>query len=144
MGQNAREEVDVIPLAQPGANFGWCLWEGSLDHSHPTGNQCDAPGADLTFPVVELSHNDGNCSITGGRVYEGAELPDLVGHYFYVDLCRGHLSSFALVAGEVTAEADWTGELGIQNGVWSFGSDNAGNLYLVYGNAGEVKRLTGV
>lgn len=143
VGQNSREEVDVVPLTQPGANFGWCLWEGSLDHSHPTGDQCDAPGAGLTFPVVELSHGDGNCSITGGRVYEGPDLSDLVGHYFYVDLCRGHLRSFALVNGTVTAEADWTAEVGIQSGVWSFGSDRSGNLYLVYGNAGEVKRLAG-
>ena len=144
VGQGAREEVSVLPLADAGANFGWCLWEGSLKHSHPSGDQCDGNGSNLTFPVVELTHSSGHCSITGGRVYEGSELPDLVGHYFYVDLCAGRLSSFALAGGTVTEHRDWTDELGKQGGVWSFGSGSDGVLYLVFGRSGVVKRLSGV
>lgn len=144
VGQGTREEVDVVHLDNPGANFGWCNWEGSVKHSHPSSDHCDGNGSGLTFPVVETSHSAGNCSITGGRVYEGTELPDLVGHYFYVDLCRGHLTSFKLVGGQPTETKDWTTDFGTQGGVWSFGSDSSGDLYLIFGGSGTVKRLSGV
>lgn len=95
---------------------------------------CSSPPAPWPPAGAEPLPPGGTFRDDEGNVHEGAELPDLVGQYFYVDLCREHLSSFELVAGAVTPEADSTGELGTQNGVWSFGSDNAG----------EIKRLTGV
>jgi glucose/arabinose dehydrogenase len=144
VGQNAREEVNVLPLTEAGANFGWCLWEGTLKHSHPSGDQCDGNGSGLTFPVAELTHGNGNCSITGGRAYEGSELPDLVGHYFYIDLCNGRLKSFEWDGAAVANAKDWTADFGKQGGVWSFGSGSDGTLYLVFGGSGIVKRLSGV
>ncbi len=136
VGQDAREEVNVVSVATgAGANFGWCDWEGTI--AHP----CPGTASGVTFPVVELRHSAGNCSITGGRVYDGSALPDLVGHYFYADLCRGHLLSFEWTGGAVTNSKDWTDDFGTISGIWSFGSDSDGELYIVRGGAGTVLRL---
>ena len=39
--------------------------------------------ADARLPVVETSHDEGNCSITGGYVYRGKRIPALRGAYLY-------------------------------------------------------------
>ncbi|MFQ5554097.1 MAG: PQQ-dependent sugar dehydrogenase [Acidimicrobiia bacterium] len=140
VGQGAREEIDIVSLATgAGSNFGWCDWEGTL--SHAGFPNCPGTASGVTFPVVELTHSAGNCSITGGRVYEGTALSHLVGHYFYADLCRGHLMSFEWSGGTVTNSRDWTADLGTIGGIWSFGSDSDGELYIVLGSSGEVLRL---
>jgi len=57
---------------------------------------CDSTG--MTFPVREYSHSqDGfSCSITGGSVYRGSAIPQLVGTYFYADFCSGQIYSFRI------------------------------------------------
>ena len=43
------------------------------------------------MPIVELGHDDGNCSVTGGYVYRGKKIPRLRGWYLYTDYCNGTL-----------------------------------------------------
>jgi hypothetical protein len=129
----------VVPQGSAGLNYGWCVWEGTFDHSGYAG--CDKdPGASYTPPAFEYAHDEG-CSIIGGRVYRGSELPNLVGHYFYGDYCSGWIRSFVYSAGVVTGHRDWTDEFGTFPGnLWSFGSDAAGNVYIVDGT-GSVWRI---
>ncbi|MCI0635782.1 MAG: PQQ-dependent sugar dehydrogenase, partial [Actinobacteria bacterium] len=62
VGQNAVEEINVIPRQSPGLeNYGWDLFEGS--QRFESGSQ--GPGR-LVSPVFEYSHDEG-CSVTGGH-----------------------------------------------------------------------------
>ena len=88
VGQDQVEEVDRVALEpdEPPKNLGWPAYEGArrLD-----ARRLEA-GGELVFPVAAYTHDDG-CSITGGVVYRGADLPALSGRYVYGDFCTGTL-----------------------------------------------------
>lgn len=133
VGQDAREEIDAVPADQAGVNYGWNTMEGSTCFS---GGGCDMSG--LTLPVAEYGHEGGACSVTGGYVYRGSQLPEIVGHYFYSDFCAGFLRSFRLVGGQATEPRQWN--ISNLGSVSSFGVDGSGELYVVDLN-GSVSRL---
>lgn len=103
VGQSSREEVDYQSAASRGCeNYGWRRMEGSTCYNPssncqpglPTG--CNPTGA-LTLPILEYTHSQGNCSITGGFRYRGSELGDLYGHYLYGDYCSGRIWAARLI-----------------------------------------------
>jgi glucose/arabinose dehydrogenase len=128
VGQDRYEEVNVAPVSAGGVNYGWDILEGSSCYEPSSG--CSSAGTQL--PVLEYSHSVGR-SVTGGYVYRGSAMPDLVGTYFYGDAASGWVKSFRYVNGTVTQQRDWP-NLGI-GGVWSFGEDAAGELYIVTSGA---------
>lgn len=132
VGQNAWEEVNVVPAGDGGVNYGWNVMEGGHCFG---GGSCDRAG--LTLPALEYDHSAG-CSVTGGYVYRGAAIPAIRGHYFYSDFCTGFLRSFKYAGGAVTEEREW--DVGSLGSVLSFGVDAAGELYILSGN-GNVYRL---
>jgi glucose/arabinose dehydrogenase len=134
VGQDAREEVNVVPVTAAGLNFGWPLMEGTACYAPAT--NCD-PGGSLTRPVHEYLHDEG-CSVTGGHVYRGAAIPELHGHYLYSDYCRGWLRSFRVTAGAAAEHRSWAG-IAVPRAV-SFGRDGVGELYLIGGD-GQVWRI---
>ena len=78
--------------------------------------------------MLEYSHNDGRCSISGGYVYRGTKIPDLRGTYLYSDNCDGKIRGTPIGAGVQTEEIDF----GLQaTGVSGFGQDNAKELYVL-------------
>ncbi len=125
VGQDAREEVNAVVHGTSGINYGWPFTEGNACYN-PTIN-CTS-GRVLTSPVLDYPHSDG-CSVTGGYVYRGSALPELVGHYLYADFCRGWLRSFRLVSGRATDLTAWT-RVSIPQAN-SFGRDGAGELYVI-------------
>jgi glucose/arabinose dehydrogenase len=134
VGQDMREEVNVVVATAAGLNYGWRLMEGSACYNPSSG--CN-PGAQLTLPAVEYLHADG-CSVIGGYVYRGSAIPELAGHYFYADYCEGWVRSFRLTsAGAVGEHRTWDGVM--FPGVVSFGRDGAGELYMTGGT--QVRRL---
>jgi len=136
VGQNRFEEVSVAPIATGGLNYGWPITEGL--HCFRPQSGCAADG--LTLPVLEVEHGDGGtCSITGGVVYRGAEIPELDGHYLFSDYCGGYLRSFPL--DDPSAEpVDWTDQVGNAGQVVACGTDAAGEVYVLTA-AGPVLRL---
>jgi hypothetical protein len=90
VGQDEREEIDVLARARLDdgelPNFEWRLREGTqpFDDSGRTG-----PGV-MVGPVLDYGRTDG-CSVTGGVVYRGKLLPDLVGTYVFADFCGDDL-----------------------------------------------------
>ena len=124
VGQNAWEEVNAVPAAAGGLDYGWNTMEGA--HCFPAASQCGTAG--LTLPVLEYGRGDG-CSVTGGYVYRGSALPGLRGHYFYSDYCQGWLRSFRLTGGQASDRREW--EVGGVGNVTSFGEDGSGELYVV-------------
>lgn len=126
VGQSAFEEVNVAE-AEEGLNYGWPITEGL--HCFSPASDCDMSG--LTLPVVEIEHGDaGTCSVTGGVVYRGRDIPEIDGHYFYSDFCGGYLRSFAYRDGEVVDEMDWTDQVGGAGNVAGFGIDGQGEMYV--------------
>src|SRR6266581_416600 len=135
VGQDLWEEVDVAPTGVQlgrGANYGWNIMEGN--HCYLTAN-CNTTG--LILPIAEYIHAFGACSITGGYVYRGSALPDLVGNYFYADYCNGSVWSIRYPG---SGPADWTSILTPGSGVSSFGEDARGELYIVQ-LTGPVNRI---
>lgn len=133
VGQNALEEINAVPAGQAGVNYGWSTMEGSACYQS---SGCDMSG--LTLPVVEYIHDGSVCSVTGGYVYRGSQLPEIAGHYFYSDFCTGFLRSFRLDGGRATDERRWN--VGSLGAVSSFGVDGSGELYVV-NLTGSVSRL---
>jgi glucose/arabinose dehydrogenase len=135
VGQNKIEEINVVPAAQKGLNYGWNILEGSSCFSLLFSPSCKKSG--LVLPVLEYDHDQG-CSVIGGFVYRGRAIPELAGHYFYSDYCTGFLKSFIYTNGKATEQRTWNvGEIG---NVLSFGEDAAGELYIL-SDKGSVYRL---
>lgn len=135
VGQNLWEYVHVVTHGDTKQhNFGWNVIEGShcFDADSGAGKAaCDRTG--FTLPAAEYPHDEG-CSITGGRVYRGKALPQLVGRYFYADYCTGLLRSFVWQAGAVRDHWDWKAAIDKQavlTQISSFGVDHDGELYVV-------------
>lgn len=139
VGQDAFEEINWQPAnAGGGTNYGWKALEGTLCTNDTSGcgfpvEPCDSPA--YRPPVLELAHADGDCSVTGGYVYRGRQLPELLGSYVFGDFCSGKLRAAR------TVPRDWsTRELGVVlPGLTTFGEDLAGELWL--GAEGTLYRL---
>lgn len=120
VGQNLWEEINLITK---GGNYGWNLREGQ----HPFGLKASGPRPDLIEPIWEYDHQVG-LSITGGTVYRGKKLPELVGKYVYADYITGKI--WALKYDEaakkvISNEAIPSDKLPII----SFGEDEQGEVY---------------
>jgi len=136
VGQDRREEVNIVTTNQAGLNYGWNTMEGTLCYGAAS---CDRTG--LTLPAFEYEHGTGNaggCSITGGFVYRGRALPELAGRYLYSDFCGGYLKSFFATGNGITEQRDW--EIGDIGRVVSFGQDADGELYLLTGD-GAIHKI---
>jgi glucose/arabinose dehydrogenase len=128
VGQDAYEEIDFQPaLDRGGENYGWNFMEGF----HPYQGQ--AP-AGLIAPVAEYDHSGGNCSVTGGYIYRGSLLPDLLGIYVFGDYCSGRIWVLERAA-DGWKMAEW---LDTSLAITSFGEDDSGELYVLDRTTGGV------
>jgi glucose/arabinose dehydrogenase len=85
VGQNTIEEVTVVDPQTKEANFGWNTVEGNNDYE-------GEPSRTFSMPAITYGHDLG-CSITGGYVYRGSQVPELYGWYLYSDYCTGFLAA---------------------------------------------------
>ena len=132
VGQDEWEEATRIPAADiAGANLGWNLFEGSRRFR-------DGADTPVVMPAVETSHDDGNCSITGGYVYRGKKIPALRGWYLYTDYCNGRIMAARVDASGTVTERDLGVELG---SVSSFGLAANGELYVLSQSDGIFRIL---
>jgi glucose/arabinose dehydrogenase len=90
VGQDRVEEINRVLLEfdEPAKNLGWSVYEGP-DRLDPPREL--HPAGELVFPVAAYRHGDGACSVTGGPVYGGADLPGMARRYVYGDFCAGTL-----------------------------------------------------
>lgn len=132
VGEEQMEEINFQAADSPGGeNYGWKLYEGTWLFN---GGSRDG----LTFPVVEYGHDSGNCSITGGYVYHGEDLPDLEGKYIFGDYCSGTIwTTYRRENGQW-----WTAQLIETNYlITTFGVDSEGEIYLGDARNGIVYQL---
>ncbi|HSC20756.1 MAG TPA: PQQ-dependent sugar dehydrogenase [Solirubrobacterales bacterium] len=136
VGQNQFEELDYLPVAAGGANFGWDAFEGLSKYTDENSGTPN-PGGTVK-PIFAYSHSrGGSCSIIGGYVVRDPRLKGLRGRYVYADLCEGQLR--ALVPHLKHASGDH--KLGLQvESPSSFGEDDRHRLY-VASIEGPVYRL---
>ncbi len=139
VGQSLREEIDFEPAADPrraapgafgGRNYGWKVLEGTLCTGNAGGcagglAPCGDPG--YVAPVLEYAHTGGNCSVTGGYVYRGSRIAELLGQYLYGDLCSGRIWAAASNGGVWESRALPFSAPQLS----SFGEDRDGELYVV-------------
>ena len=91
--------------------------------------------------IIGWTQSDMNgCSVTGGYVYRGKNIPELYGRYFFGDYCTGKVWSLKIDEKELEL-LDHTDELlhGINKKQFylsSFGEDENGELYLIDYNGG--------
>ena len=138
VGQNEIEEIDVVLASRAGVNYGWNTMEGDACYRPSSG--CNKEG--LEMPVLTYRHEGGACSITGGFVYRGRRVPEIVGHYFYADYCAGWIRSFRYQDGIAADRRAWKTDSNVGH-IVSFGEDSSGELYIVAEN-GKIFRVAGV
>ncbi|MAV37094.1 MAG: hypothetical protein CMJ59_16745 [Planctomycetaceae bacterium] len=123
VGDVGWELWEMIYRVKKGGNYGWSITEGPQP-VHPE----ETPGpTPILPPTIQHPHSEA-ASITGGFVYRGRRLKELVGAYLYGDFQTGILWG-ARLSGE---EVSWHQELAhtpLQ--LVAFGEDLAGELYLV-------------
>jgi len=115
VGQNAFEEITLI---SKGGNHGWKLREGF------TAFDKGALAPEMMQPVWDYPRSEGQ-SVTGGFVYRGKAIPDLVGAYVFGDFASRRVWALRRGQGKpaVREVARAPGPLA------SFGTDAAGELY---------------
>ncbi len=129
VGQNQWEEIDIITA---GGNYGWNEREGA---------HCFVPSCstDSIDPITEYGRDLG-ASVTGGFVYRGSAVPDLVGWYVYGDFVSGRI--FAIPAdSQQGTETIVLLESGLS--ISTFAEDQDGELYVIdYSGNSTIHRIT--
>ena len=101
VGQNQWEEINLVTQAQGGGrgiNFGWSAFEAT----HRFNEDQSPDGA--TAPIYEYQHGDAGCSVSGGTVYRGSNVPALTGWYVFSDYCSGLITALQATDGVLTGE----------------------------------------
>ena len=134
VGQARWEEINFQQPGQGGgANYGWNITEGSHCFDAET---CERDG--FVDPVVEYSHTEGGCSVTGGYVYRGQLFPEMWGNYIFGDYCSGIIWSLIQ-----ESSGQWDKNLLLEVGftISSFGEDVNGELYALDHTSGTIYHL---
>jgi glucose/arabinose dehydrogenase len=123
VGQVTWEEINLI---EKGGNYGWDCREGFHPYQ-PARERSDACAGDpdLVDPVLAYGRQEG-ISVTGGYVYRGSALPDLVGWYIYADYGSGRVWALRVEDGKPVNRLLARTNLLIS----SFGLDENDELYL--------------
>lgn len=150
VGQNTLEEIDFLAAGADrtvaaGKNFGWRLMEGP--NCRPTDTACNAQSVtqlNLTNPVDSYGRQIGQ-SVTGGYVYRGTAVPGLRGNYIYADYQSARFFRFRIENGAAVDRVEITDQMrpagGTVDNIASFGTDNAGEMYVAAFTPGAVYRV---
>lgn len=134
--------IEEISRVVPGGNHGWSVKEGPFAHLPGVGVSDDLselPPGVFIDPVGAYDHGQSDRSLSGGAVYRGAALPELVGDYLCGDWISGRLFRMDTSTGALErlgvdpGGATITGQLGElpREGVIAVATDADGELLLV-------------
>lgn len=134
VGDVGWELWELVDRVERGGNYGWSVVEGRQP-VHPEGRRGPTP---ILPPTYEHPHSEA-ASITGGYVYRGSRLPDLVGEYVYGDYQSGKVWGLRHDGKKVTSHRVLA-ETSLA--LVAFGEDAAGELYLIdYERSKQIHRL---
>ena len=132
LGQNGQDLWEQVYLIRRGENYGWSVQEGG----HPFYVERPKGAEPIVAPVADHHHSESR-SLTGGVVYRGPKLPDLVGCFIYGDYSTGKIWAIRHDGTKVTFHreiADTTLQIA------GFSMNAAGDL-LVVDHAGGFYRI---
>jgi glucose/arabinose dehydrogenase len=129
VGQGAWEEIDKIEASN---NYGWNIREGAHCFN---ATSCNTMG--LVDPVTEYGRADGN-STTGGYVYRGSVISDLVGNYIFGDFGSGRIWAVPASSQPGTVPAELLSS-GLNISAFAEGVD--GELYVLHYGGGTVSQI---
>ncbi|QMV43007.1 PQQ-dependent sugar dehydrogenase [Cohnella cholangitidis] len=119
VGQSRYEEINLV---EKGKNYGWRIQEGTECYNPENG--CEQQGLEL--PIFTYGRDQG-VSVTGGYVYRGDRIPELVGWYVYADYGSGLVWALRL---DASGKVENRLLLETETNITSFGEDGEGELYI--------------
>ena len=156
VGQNSWEEINFqSSQGLGGSNYGWNFMEGNhsyLDIAQEKNNFINPifeypNDANYIKTILGIKQKKVNgCSVTGGYVYRGKNVPKLYGRYIFGDYCTGRVWSFLYKNNTLSKFEDLTDILlnSINEKSFylsSFGETSSGEL-LIVDYSGKVYLLT--
>ena len=160
VGQYLWEEINIEYYGEEGGkNYGWNIMEGN--HCFPEDVK-DCYDEQYVLPAFEYPNNanyaktlfgikqpnmDG-CSITGGYIYRGENIPELYGRYIFGDYCTGKVWSIEIEDGKGSDVIEHTKSILNSMGkrefyLSSFGQDLSFELYVIDYN-GTIYKLINI
>jgi glucose/arabinose dehydrogenase len=135
VGESRWEEINKLEL---GKNYGWPTMEGNACYRPAV--DCDQTG--LTPPVYAYPHSEG-ASVTGGILYRGKAMPDLVGKYIFGDFAIGRIWMIDPATSHPggNTKAEFLNPGGPKPMVSAFGQDSDGEAYAVGWDEGILYKL---
>jgi putative heme-binding domain-containing protein len=134
VGDVGWELWEMVYRVKKGGNYGWSIMEGRQP-VRPEGQRGPTP---ILPPILDFPHTEA-ASITGGYVYRGKRLRDLIGAYICGDWVTRKLWATKFDGDQIV----WHREIaqGTQR-IVAFGEDRDGELYFLdYDEAGKIYRL---
>jgi uncharacterized repeat protein (TIGR03806 family) len=123
VAQNGQDLWEAAVLVRRGANYGWSVTEGN--HGFQVNR---AAGREPISPVTVEHHHSEARSLTGGLVYRGETLPELIGAYVYGDYSTGKIWAVRHDGSRVT----WQSEIAdTPFQITGFGVDRQGELIVI-------------
>ncbi|KAL6043351.1 PQQ-dependent sugar dehydrogenase, partial [Balamuthia mandrillaris] len=160
VGQRREEEISIVVK---GGNYGWNCREGFRaftryeNYNNLAGWTETAEGTvptpcvgqtadDYISPIHSYSFadDDNTCrSVTGGVVYRGTEIPDLIGKYIFADLCWARKVWALSYSGSTPETATETGleQLAPLNNVAHIAEDPDGEIFFITHSDGKIWRM---
>ncbi len=136
VGQKCWEEINMVSITEQ-SNLGWSEREGFYSFDSSGGCYDEANNNDeMVDPIHSYSHENGNCSVTGGFWMDwGPE--SIRDGYLYGDFCSG---SIWLLTSE---EGIWSDQLiGVSGSmIVGFGQDLYGDL-LIFSWSGKITKVS--
>ena len=127
VGSNSGDKREEVNVLAKGANYGWPFREGTIDRPDLMARPAEILGT-LTDPIHEYQHTSGDgCSVIGGYVYRGSQIPELEGQYILTDFCSKKIWSLDVYADPVPDKQEF---LALEFAPVTFGEDAAGELYV--------------
>ncbi|QDV38441.1 PQQ-dependent sugar dehydrogenase [Tautonia plasticadhaerens] len=122
-GNNGQDLWEQVYLVEKGANYGWSITEG-MQIFQAQREQGPDP---ISPPAAEHHHSEAR-SLTGGRVYRGDRLPELVGTYLYGDWSTGKVWGIEVEDDRVARNREL---VDTPFNITGFGTDHDGELYVI-------------
>lgn len=134
VGQNAWEEINFQPSTSAGGeNYGWRCYEGN----NPFNTSGCGPQSNYDFPFHTYPiGGQPECTVIGGFVYRGQDIPALDGTYFFADYCSAKIWSLRYDGNNVSEFTNRTADLSPSqdghtvNWITAFGEDARGEIYI--------------
>ncbi|MBT8309882.1 MAG: glucose dehydrogenase, partial [Flavobacteriaceae bacterium] len=134
VGQNAFEEINLI---QNGNNYGWSRFEANL-----VANGNVTIDGEVEFPIHFYDRSQGDISITGGFIYRGTDMANLVSKYIFGDYVSGRVWSLEYNPADGSSESNLLFQTNGQF-ISTFGIDKNNEIYFCdYGNNAQIYRIT--